>query len=261
MSTHNITVDLSHIFAITSADIESALDRTMHDLANEAGKRWFAAIYGSSLDDRTKLEYAKTLHVDRTGRMSFRVTADYAKAQQLEVGIPERDLKRMLQTSTKTRQGKNGKYLIIPMRTNTPGHVAHARDMPKHLYSRMTRKDSAGKDLFAVSRVLRSGSRVSATGHVVNKSEYDWGARLPAGLAPKLAPHHKTDPFAGMVRMDTSTGKARSSAFLTFRVMSEKSNGWLIPAKPGLHIMRDLAAELETMAPAFVKSRIEELLG
>jgi len=258
---NDITVDLSSLFANITAEIEAAADRAVHDLANEAGKRWFAAIYGSSLDEGTKREYAKTLHVDRTGRMAFRVTADYAQAQRLELGIPGRDLKRMLQTSNKTRQGKNGKYLIIPMRTNTPGKIAHARDMPQFLYDRMTKKDAEGNDLFASSRVLQSGTRVSATGHVVNQSQYDWGGRLPAGLAPKLAPHHKTDPFAGMVRMDTSTGKARSSAFLTFRVMSEKSNGWLIPAKPGLHIVRDLAAEIETMAPAFIQNRIDGLLG
>jgi hypothetical protein len=33
--------------------------------------------------------------------------------------------------------------------------------------------------------------------------------------------------------MNTSAGGGKSSAYMTFRVMSEKSSGWIVPAQPG----------------------------
>ncbi len=35
-----------------------------------------------------------------------------------------------------------------------------------------------------------------------------------------------------------------AKAYLTFRVMSEHSSGWIVPAKPGLHIARAIAQEV-----------------
>lgn len=65
-------------------------------------------------------------------------------------------------------------------------------------------------------------------------------------MAPKLAPHHATDIYAGMRKMDTSAGKAKSSAYMTFRVMVEGSSKWIVPAKPGLYIVRDVVLRGQT---------------
>jgi hypothetical protein len=192
------------------------------------------------------------LRIDRAGWGHFIVAADYKKADEIEEGTPARDLKRMLQTSNKTRQGKNGKYLIIPMRANTPGQTATGPAMSEAVYA-IARQ-------LQVSRVTGMGSRISATGHQVAQASYAWGGRLADWHGQGISAQERSR-MAGMARFDTSTGKSNSSAFLTFRVMSENSNGWLIPAKPGLHIVRDVAAEVERMAPAFMESRIAELLG
>jgi hypothetical protein len=49
-----------------------------------------------------------------------------------------------------------------------------------------------------------------------------------------------------MVRFNTSTGKSKSSAYLTFRVMREDQTGkWIVRATPGLNIARDLASGVE----------------
>lgn len=245
-----VKVDLSSLGDLSIA-LEAAADQAIHDLANEAGKKWAQAIYGTSLDDGTKYDYAKTLSVDRTGWMHYTVTAAYQKAQRIEDGTPARDLKRMLQTSTKTRQGKNGKYLIIPMRANTPGATATGRAMPPEVYA-MARQ-------LPVSRVTGMGTRVSATGHTVAQASYAWGGRLQAWHGQGITAQERSR-MDGMVRMDTSTGKARSSAYLVFRVMSEKSSGWLVPARPGLHIVRDVTTEIQRMAPGFVQQRIDELM-
>jgi len=65
------------------------------------------------------------------------------------------------------------------------------------------------------------------------QNKYSWGQRLGAG----------------MVRMDTSSGKQKSSAYLTFRVMTEKQHGkWIIPAQPGRFIAKRVAEETGRMA-------------
>jgi hypothetical protein len=53
--------------------------------------------------------------------------------------------------------------------------------------------------------------------------------------------------------MNTSAGKAKSSAYLTFRTMKEGSPKWIVPAKPGLQIVSKVAADLEPI--------LEETMG
>lgn len=104
--------------------------------------------------------------------------------------------------------------------------------MPQSIYDIVGHKD------FAKSSITGRKLRVNADGMPAIQNKYLWGSRLPAGLAPMLKPSHKTDPYAGMVRMKTD-----KSRYLTFRTMSENSTGWIVPAKPGHYIVRDLVAK------------------
>jgi hypothetical protein len=185
-----------------------------------------------------RVSYVHSLKWEYTGNFSAAVWTDYQVAAEIETGRPQRDLKRMLQTSTKTRQGQKGKYLIIPMRHNTPGQTAHARAMPTEIYAQAKKLKK--------SVVTGMGTRVSATGHTVPQAKYNWEGRLPAGMAPKMKPHHTTDIYAGMVRFETSTGKGKSSAYLTFRTMTEwQTDKWIVSAKPGQYIARQLAVDIQ----------------
>ena len=51
-----------------------------------------------------------------------------------------------------------------------------------------------------------------------------------------------------MVRMNTSAGKGKSSAYLTFRTMMEGSAGWITKPVPGVFHMPKLAQDIEPMA-------------
>ncbi len=70
---------------------------------------------------------------------------------------------------------------------------------------------------------------------------------LPAGLAPKLRTSHKTDIYAGMRRMEQKTDNQNRTGYLTFRTMSESSSGWIIPAKPGQYVARDIAERAQNI--------------
>lgn len=212
-----------------------------------------------------RVRYTQSLYWEYTGPFSAVVTTDLKIAQEIEQGRPAKDFKRMLSSSMKVRVAQGGKhkgqrYLIIPFRHNVPsaaGPSSYARQMPADVYA-------LAKQL-APTKVTGSGKRESGTGaydtktkkkYLVPQKQYDWGGRLPAGMKPKLKPHHTTDIYAGMVRM--KTGK-KSSSYLTFRVMGEwQSNKWIVPAQPGKWIAKavaesvqqELAATIEELAMA-----------
>lgn len=245
------TVDLGAAGLLPDAlqeQVKAKVQYVVQATAAEAVARWQNAVMQAHLWNVEKQAYIDSIRWEATGELEATVYTDYAPAEPIETGRPARDLKAVLPAAKRARvvtQGKHTgqKYLIIPFRHNVPappGVGAHAPQMPPHIY--------AQAKALATSRVLGVGTRVSATGHTVPQMAYQWGGRLPAGLAPKARPHHVTDLYAGMVRFDTSTAKAKSSAYLTFRTMGEWSSGWVVPAKPGLYLARGVA---EGLAPTF----------
>lgn len=210
--------------------------------------------------------YVQSIRWSYTGPFSAVVEASARVADQIENGRPARDLKRMLNTSMKVRVAQNGKnagkrYLIIPFRHNVPagdGHSSYARQMPPDIYAQARK--------LAPSKVTGSVMRPSGTGamdpktrglYLVPRKTYAWGGRLPPGIAPKLKPHHTTDIYANMVRMNTSTGKGKSSAYLTFRIMGEwQTDKWIVQAKPGLFIARGVARDLQSDAEKILAAAV-----
>lgn len=148
-------------------------------------------------------------------------------AQNIEEGTPERDMKAGLPYYKKTRQAKDGTlYLIVPFRHGNPS-AKYLQPMPKHVYK-------LAKQLEYSQHLGVVGSRISATGHKVPVFGYKWKGSLPEGLAPKAKPHHVTDLYAGMYRMN----KAKHTEYITFRTMSQKSVGWVKKATPGFYPMQ-----------------------
>ena len=261
MTPYNIRVDLSELLGSHSAIVQAVfpnISAAVQLTAEEAAFRWKSAVMKARLWSGEKAPYVESIKWTMTGQFEAEVTTDYRLAGEIETGRPSRDLKRMLQTSKKTRVVESGprkgqRYLIIPFRHNTPtasGEGAHAPQMPSHVY--------AHARTLAPTMVLPPGSvkpksRMSATGHVVPQHSYKWGGRLPPGLTPKLKPSHHSDIHAGMVRMNTSSGKAKSSAYLTFRVMGEWSSGWVVGPREGLYLAKKVA---DGMQPV-----LEEAIG
>lgn len=104
----------------------------------------------------------------------------------------------LLRASTRhIRWGKSGPYVDVPF-----GHKA--ADIAK----------AGGPALRRQARALSP----TMTDHRNNRTI--WGGRLPAGTVAKLAAHHATDPFAGMVRRVSTyskAGKAQTSGYMTWR--------------------------------------------
>lgn len=231
---------ITNIQAVFDGTVLPNLQQEVWKIAQMAQTEWMTAIGHAHLWAGEKDNYSSTIDIQMTGPYSALVDSDYKYAEQIETGRPPYDLKKMLQTSNKTRMSKAGKkYLIIPFRHNVAS-------MPKEVRI-------AAKQL-APSRVTGMGTRVSATGVTVPQAKYAWGGRLKAGAAPGMLRKH-----AGMVRFDISTPKMARSSYLTFRVMSETSAGWIIPAQPGQHIVKGVVDKLRPMAEAaFAKALIAD---
>lgn len=247
-----LRIDLGALSAaknLLQAAILERLTEAVAHVSAQTAAMWQEEVHRARLWSGEREVYANSIAWRMTGTLTAEVEASYGQADQIENGRPARDLKRMLATSPKVRVSKKGlRYLIIPFRHNTPGYTGHSSDMPDHVYA-------AAKQL-APSRVTGMGKRLSGTGAwdtktkapmMVPQARYAWGGRLGAGsMGPN--PKGKVDRFAGMVRFDNSTSKQKSSSYLTFRVMSEASSGWIVPPRPGLNIAKTVLAAMTPKA-------------
>lgn len=266
MAEYRISVDLSGLAAvkdIVNAQVFPLLNQAVRAVAFQTSANWKQAVMENKLWSGEKDAYVKSISWRMTGDLSAIVEATYRHAEEIESGRPAKDLKKMLGTSLKVRTSSTGtRYLYIPFRHQIPGADAIGQAMPASIYA-------MAKEM-APSSVVGQYQRLSGTGahdiktrkHLtVNQNQYKWGDHLPAGLAPKLNPNHKTDPYAGMVRFDTSTANAKSSVYLSFRTMSEKSQGWIVPAKPGLNIAKKVVDEMQPLAENAFAEAIKRTLG
>jgi len=247
---------------LTKAQAMPRLADAVAVVAGEAKRMWQDAIVGAHLWEVEKKAYVDSLKVNILGPLEAEVVSDYRLALEIEKGRPAKDLKAMLPTAKKSRVVGSGphkgqKYLIIPFQHNVPDGTTKrglAPKMPVDIYA-------AAKQLTA-SRLLPVGSvkpamRRSGSGFLVQQDSYSWGGRLPAGMAPKLKSTHKTDPYAGIIRFGASTSKSKRSSYLTFRVMGEWSDGWVVAPRPGLDLVKGVYGHLEPI----LREAVERAVG
>lgn len=268
--------------------IMEAVDKTVFPLLNQAvraiaaktAEDWKLAVMGSKLWSVEKDAYVKSIKWKMTGDFSAYIESDFKYAAEIETGRPARDLKDMLNTSTKVRRTTTGKrFLVIPFRHGTPGAKSA---MPSPVYGLAA--------AMVPSRVVKTGQRPSGqvthlspktgmrpaaqqsayltnlstkSANMVGSREYSWGSRITKSQIKALGMDAATaKKFAGMVKMDTSTpGGAKSSQYLTFRVMMEGSPGWKVPAKQGLFIAKKVTDNMRPKANAAFAQAIKMQLS
>lgn len=148
-------------------------------------------------------------------------------SNDLEFGRGPWDMKPMLLNGPKARVSKKGiKYNIIPFRHAVPGgtkNTAVGRVMPKEIYRQ--------------ARALKAS--------VEGKGATRWGGKLTGteakhapGKNPSTGYQHKSGRFEGMARVEKTYERATQSKYLTFRIVSSKSDpqSWYHPGYPAYHI-------------------------
>jgi hypothetical protein len=246
-------------------------------IASETSFRWKESVARARLWQGEKMPYIQSIKVRVLDDLNMEVYSDYKYAQEIEEGRPPRDLKLMLNTSTKTRVSQKGRrFLVIPMRHNTPGNDALAPAMPTSVYelaAEMIPTEVTGMgqrysgeevNLSPTSGMTHSGQNpnflsnpATKSAFMVPRASYQWGGKLSRGALVSAGVSKKDAKlFAGMVRMKESTG---GSAYLTFRVMAEGSPGWITKPVPGKHIAQRVAQGMQPLATAAISEAMKRM--
>jgi len=247
---YTVSFDAANLIAGLNLQLEAAISRAVQTTALTTQAAWQQSVLSArGLWQPYKDRYAASIKVEYDANgMGARIYSDEPMATPIETGIPARDMKRMLDTSLKTRVVKNGKnagkrYMIIPFRHNTPGNNALAGAMPQEVYQQaaMMTKSSVTRLGFRKNQLGVMGFTGAQAGSklLVRSRVYKWGDRLDG---PDIAKR-----FKGMVRFNTSSGGQKSSSYLTFRVMGEWSSGWIAPAQPGRYIVKSVSESAQVM--------------
>ena len=276
----NFTFDLGStldIQGIVNKQVFPLLNQAVRAVAAKTASNWQANVYQAKLWSGEKDAYAASIKWHMTGDFTAVVESGYRYDREIESGRPARDLKKMLGTSIKVRRTEDGRrFLVIPIRHNLAklekaGLGAMASDLDvstivgqsqrpsgevTHLSPKSGMSPSKNQSPFLSS--VRTKQAMT-----VNKNQYAWGDRLSkgamkgAGIAPEVRRW-----AAGMHKFDTSTpGGAKSSAYLTFRIMIEGSSGWVIPPQPGQHIAKKTVDDMQPKATKAFAEAIRRTLS
>lgn len=254
---------MAEVGGVINEQVFPLLAQAVRGVAQQLQSNWQESVQRAKLWSGERDKYASGITWKSTGPFSAVVESSYEQDEAIEKGRPDYDLKKMLETSNKVRQFKNGKrYLIIPFRHNVP-EATGGQAMPAPIYaqafqltpSRVTGQGSRPAFLVPAQSGQRQVMRV-------NQNQYAWGGRLPAGLAPKKKTFHTTDIYDSMVRMDTTTpGGSRYSSYMTFRTMVAGSPKWILPAQPGLNIASTVTQNMLPLAEKVFTEALKRTLA
>jgi len=227
---------------------------------------WSRGDYTRSINARTDDDDVK--YIESTGPWT----------EWIEKGHGEIDLKPGLLGGPKARKGKLGPYNIVAFRHGTPDTLPSNAPMPKGVYEIITKESAKADAAYQNNQVTRPGtSRITGKGpgtitRVSGKQDlkrnYMWGYRLSTmhgGVAQTKKTSKgdytwKTGKYTGMVRMDTSTSRKRSSEYLSFRVVSYRSDpaSWIVPPMDPLPIRQAVIDSMAEKTQEIIKLAMEE---
>lgn len=270
---YNISFDLGSkldITAIVNKQIFPLLNQAVRAVAQQTASNWQAEVHKAKLWSGEKDAYAQSITWEMTGDFTAVVQSDYKHAGEIETGRPARDLKKMLGTSTKVRRTEKGKrFLVIPLRHNVQkleeaGLYEQASALEASAVTGQGQRPSGEVTHLSPSSGMSPAAkqtpfltnRRTKQAYQVNQNQYAWGQRITKAQAggSKWA--------AGMVRFDTSTANAKSSSYMTFRIMTEGSGGWIVPAQPGQFLAKKVTDNMRPRAQdAFAAAIARQLKG
>jgi hypothetical protein len=232
--------------------------------------------------------YTKSIHLNDESNGSKVIESTGPWTDWIEKGHGEIDLKPGLLSGPKARMGKKGPYTIVSFRQGVPTSIKSNNPMPQDTYKHMINMTGAINKAYQSGQSAQPGtSRV--TSNTGGKRKTTWGYRLPAeqggepqaktikesgfgkqitfnGETFRLAGRtpgeytHKTGKQTGMVRMDTSAGRGKTSEYRTFRVVSMRSDprSWIVPAADPLPIRDKVIQAVAPKAQDIIRAMLEE---
>jgi len=234
----------------------------LEDIANAARAKWIK-LAGDGLKT-TRQSYIAGIQEVEMGEGTATVSLVGVLPNIVENGMEAIDLRTTLlgpnvPVAPFGQPGKRlskagGFYRAIPFRHGTPGN--EQQNVGPQMGSAYTGHESGinaqklGKEVYKKAKLLGP-----SVGQPYTKTK--WGDRLPEGVGGVglLKPHHTTDIYAGMVKMQKTYAKATQNFYMTFRTISTaKTEGWIRPATPPKNFAGQVAEFVTKIAPmAFTK--------
>ncbi|HET8550859.1 MAG TPA: hypothetical protein VFM97_00095 [Gammaproteobacteria bacterium] len=224
-------------------------------IAERGAEIWRGYASGKPLPDGKIIhartgQYMRSITMRSLGDFAAEDYTDLSYAEALEKGTGPRDMKKMLNTSLKVRISKKGKrYLIIPFRHGTPGSVGFRSVMPEpvHMMWRGMRASRVTGTFQEANHLGVHNLRTRAP-MMVTRRKYKWGDRMSAAqLRAAGVRGRQLRHMTGMVHMQEPTTHGHGQ-YLTFRVMSEDSKGWVTQGMPAFHPAKVTAEQLKPAA-------------
>lgn len=246
--------------AIVTVALQNLAEAARAEWIRLAGERLFS----------TRRDYIRGIQPVAMGDGTATITLLGGLPNLTENGMPETDLHNTLLGPNVPVVGRGGRgkhaskvggyYRAIPFRHAGPGSgaaVGQAMGKPYAGSAAVADSKALGKAIYKAAKAL--SATTSKPGGPTT-----WGERLPPGLAPLLQPYHATDIYAGMAREEKTYRKATQSQYMTFRTIAVDAQGapvgkspWIRPATDGVHLLREVVAFTQSIAPQVFAGVIE----
>lgn len=247
----DLAPELQSLFSkIDGASAFANTQAAMNEVASMIHEAWVGFASGVPIPGAIRVinsrgQYKASIKVDLSKDKEKIIYSDSPIHKYLEEGTDAYDMKPGLLSGPKARFGKNGPYNVICFRHGAPDSSESSAPMPVTIY-KLTK---------AVSKKAAASGTTSKSMQVVSTNNMTGirSKRVASFMPGRNNYTWKVGPYAGMMKIDTTTGAAKRSSYLTFRVVSTKSDpsSWIRPPQPGLPIrqaaldaVHDIAIEL-----------------
>jgi hypothetical protein len=187
-------------------------------------------------------------------------------ANAVERGIEAFDLRETVLKNAEVSAAGN-RYAHVPFRHSVPSAAGLAATPMGERYGPQGEQSRAfasggfydrgtarrlGEQIYALAKRMKFYGGQFGPG-LFHRERSD---RLPSGLAPRLAPWHKTDLYAGMVRTRPAAPGHRAQ-YMTWRTISEGvPEGWIHPGIEPRHLAEEVGQYAMGLVPRVIRSTL-----
>jgi len=231
--------------------LESQVNEAVRNLANAAYASMVSQIQARKMDPKNRQDLLKGLNFTDIGNNSYVIDLQGDWANKLEDGYPGYDMKSTLLNSSKkvqvgsragqdwVRKGKDGqKYAAVPF--DHKPHAAGSGDMASDIKKIMATNRQGNEQ--SITKTFKDDFGKPISGKVASVKS----GGLPDGVNKNLA---------GITKYQHVSEKGNvSSVYMTYRIISENSNGWFHPGWDGHHFFEQAEKDVEQQLEQIVKT-------
>ena len=218
--------------------IENEVNRAVGELAHATHAGLITQVQAMSRDPKNRMDYLNGLDLNKIGNNAWVITLDGEWANKLEEGFASYSIKDVLLRSKK--------MVSVGSRAGQPW-VRTAKDGHKWAVVPFEHKPYSGEkksgDLLTDLKKLRAKNRSGEMQPFLDTFKDRAGNPLQGKVAVADVPLNKN--LQGLTKFQHTYEKTTSSVYMTFRIVSEKSNGWQHPGFRGYQLFKQAEIEVE----------------